>query len=479
MIVGLTGILKKIFNKDNPAPSATSIADPMVAGYNLNRESSLHHSICMAPSVNMLFAIDGTVKACCHNHENSLGRYPDQTIKEIWTSLDTQHFRQLLAQYKFLSGCSTCAFDYSSGNFDQMMAQTFDHLPQRPDYPSMMEFLYSNTCNLECVMCTGELSSSIRKNRDKLPPLRSPYDDAFIDQLEEFIPHLSEVRFSGAGEAFAIDINYPLWEKLITQNPKCIITVQTNGTILNARVRDFLERGNFNIGVSLDSLDKETFESIRINASYDQVIKNIEYFADYSLKRGKHMTISMCVMRQNWKELPAFVRFCNRTGALITFHKVWTPLKYAIYNLPAPVLESIYTELSSHTFPSGSALEIKNKNHYVYFVSVIKKWMEDAQSRSEGVDSMEHLSVEELDQYAKTRLQKYITGHTMLETDKEELIRICQQKIDDVLGLWNDEAKKRTLLTKLCLIKESELLPALKTQTIEKLYEMSVATADT
>jgi MoaA/NifB/PqqE/SkfB family radical SAM enzyme len=48
-------------------------------------------------------------------------------------------------------------------------------------YPSMLELELNNTCNLECVMCIGELSSSIRKNREKLPAIRSPYDEAFVE----------------------------------------------------------------------------------------------------------------------------------------------------------------------------------------------------------------------------------------------------------------------------------------------------------
>lgn len=45
-------------------------------------------------------------------------------------------------------------------------------------------------------MCRGEFSSTIRKNREGLPPIDSPYDAAFFDQVEEFIPHLQSSRFS-------------------------------------------------------------------------------------------------------------------------------------------------------------------------------------------------------------------------------------------------------------------------------------------
>ena len=54
----------------------------------------------------------------------------------------------------------------------------------------------------------------------------NPYDAAFVKQLEEFIPHLEEVKFYG-GEPFLIEIYYEIWEKIMELNPKVRISVQT------------------------------------------------------------------------------------------------------------------------------------------------------------------------------------------------------------------------------------------------------------
>ena len=119
--------------------------------------------------------------------------------------------------------------------------------------------LNSRIPNLECIMCYGNFSSSIRKNREKLPSTPTVYDEKFLESLDPIIPDLKYVKFLG-GEPFLINIYYEVWERIIECNPNCLIDVQTNGTILNDRVKDILERGNFRIGVSLDSLKKETYE---------------------------------------------------------------------------------------------------------------------------------------------------------------------------------------------------------------------------
>ena len=313
----------------------------VIAEYNKTRNAS-HNTFCHAPGVNMLFAQDGKVKACCHNLEFILGEYPKQSITEIWKSEAAGELRGYLKNYNLSHGCDICAADMNTRSYEEVSARHFDSLPVNKDYPVMMEFLMTNTWHLECVMCKGEYSSLIRKNREKLPPLVSPYDKNFIKQLEEFIPHLHETRFSGSGEAFAIDMNYEIWEMIIRLNPKCVIMVQTNGSYLNARIKDFLNRGNFRIGVSLDSLDRVNYESIRLNASFDRVMENIRYFSEYSRGKNEKFALALCVMRQNWRELPAFINFCNENNAVATLHKVWFPVEYALHSLSYKELTEVY-----------------------------------------------------------------------------------------------------------------------------------------
>ena len=146
-----------------------------IIGYNKSRPITADRtSFCYAPSVNMLFSQDGIVRVCCHNMEFSIGKYPEQSIAEIWKSEKANGLRQHMKDWDLSHGCQICDADLRMGSFEEVRASHFDYLPQHADYPTMMEFLLTNTCNLECVMCRGEYSSLIRKNREKLPPIASP-----------------------------------------------------------------------------------------------------------------------------------------------------------------------------------------------------------------------------------------------------------------------------------------------------------------
>ncbi|MBX7182795.1 MAG: radical SAM protein [Bacteroidia bacterium] len=383
------GFLKNFFPGSNTGKQASLNRFPYLGKYDETRPKEKRASLCWAPGTNMYFTQNGEVKVCCHNMEFVAGKYPEQRLKEIWKSASAQLMRADMKNYTLGKGCEICKMDLESGAFEEVRARHFDHIPIHPEYPTQMEFLLTNTCNLECVMCVGKFSSSIRKNVENLPPIPYVYDDAFLEELEEFIPYLKETRFSGSGEAFLIDANYQIWEKLVRLNPNCKIMVQTNGTVLNNRVKEILEKGNFHIGVSLDSLKKEVFEGIRPNAKFERVLEHIEFFAEYCRQGNRKFNISTCVMRQNWKEMPDFVKFSNGLGAVQTFHKVWNPRKFALNNLSSQDLDAIYSYLGQYDFETNTHLQALNRNHYHYFKNVVGDWKSEAIRREK---ELQHIS---------------------------------------------------------------------------------------
>jgi MoaA/NifB/PqqE/SkfB family radical SAM enzyme len=449
------------------APS--TIGDSLIEDYNKTRRPALKGSFCYAPGVNMLFGQDGKIRACCHNRVFILGEYPKQTIGEIWRSEAYKELRNYLKSFDLSHGCDICQADVNTLNFEEVRARHFDSLSLHPEYPTMMEFMLSNTCNLECVMCHGENSSLIRKNREKLPPIISPYDKAFISQLEEFIPYLTETRFSSAGEAFSIDMNYDIWEMIIRLNPKCIIMVQTNGSYLNGRIKDLLSRGRFRIGVSLDSLQKETYEAIRVNANFERVMQNISYFSEYSRNQNEKFVISLCVMRQNWKELPEFIRFCNANNAGANLHKVWLPLDNALHNLPYKELNDIHNYLSSFDYTTLNDVEGLNKRHYSYMVSTINGWKQNAFQVEQEGGTVDRLKEEDLLPFLQSRLRGSLENGVVTGKEATEIIEICTGKIMEVLHDYENNTDRTTILKLMCNVPAFKMLKSLRYSPTESL----------
>ena len=257
--------------------------------------------------------------------------------------------------------CKVCKNNIENGNFP--LARAYDTEYEIARYPSTMELELSNVCNFECKMCNGYLSSLIRKNRDKLPPLDIPYNDNFVEQLEEFIPHLKELRFNG-GEPFLHKLVYKVFDKVRAINPAIKITMATNGSVLNNKVKRALEDLNIHINLSLDSLDKETYENIRVNAKYERVLENLEYFVKYCKTNNRTFCLMVNPMRLNWWEMSDFVDFCNKRKIFLWYNTVHKPEHMAIWNLPKNELRNIYEQLSAKKIKKEFILDPSYK--YVY-----------------------------------------------------------------------------------------------------------------
>jgi len=384
--------------------------DPeLLAAYNRTRRTVNPSIFCHAPFTSMNFDQSGRVTVCCYNRTYHLGHYPENSVSEIWFGEEAMRLRRLMRRNELPRGCDICLDQFRSRNFGGLHARFYDKLAsrdRRPDdgfdaMPKVMEFEISNVCNLECTMCSGFFSSSIRRNRDRLPPIENPYDDGFAEQLAEFIPHLSEARFLG-GEPFLIKPYFGIWERMIEVNPDVLVSITTNGTILTDRVRSILERLQANIILSIDSLDPDGYERIRVNAQFDRVMSNLGYFRDYVRRKGTDINFAVCPMRQNWREMPRFLDYCNEAGIYLYFNSVVYPADATLKALPYDELAEV-AELLGRVVPTGgprSGVLRHNNDNYRDLVRQIEGYRDDraAYRYASSVDTASmswHLNVAE------------------------------------------------------------------------------------
>jgi radical SAM protein with 4Fe4S-binding SPASM domain len=348
----------------------------VLKAYNLHRPDGPREHVCYVPFTSLTFSWKGKVLACSYNRAVVVGNYPAQSVREIWFGKELKKLQEHMQHDDLTHGCQHCAYFIERGKLSGLKPYQFDayHDYRQHPYPRVFEFELSNTCNLECIMCNGFVSSSIRQNRDKLPPLPEPYDDAFVEQLREFVPHLKEMKFYG-GEPFLIRSYFGIMDLVMELNPSIKVFVITNGTVLNQRIKDLLERGNFHLAVSIDSLQKENYEYIRKNASFEQVMKNLEWFNSYAHSRQERISFSFTTQRANWHELPDVVNFCN-THDMIFFNSfLKDPQHLSLITLPAAQLSDIYNTLAAFDPPSGSWIERTNRQVYLDYLQYIKPYI--------------------------------------------------------------------------------------------------------
>lgn len=416
-------------------PSGPELSSEVIASYNAARGKPRSSHICHAPFSNMYFNVHGHCAPCWLTFIEP-DAYPQKSIREIWFGEKFQSLRKNLLAYNLTDMCNVCLKNLNGGNYTSVLARAYD-VNEPSDYPRMLELELSNTCNLECVMCIGELSSSIRKNREHLPPIHSPYDDAFVEQLEEFIPHLKELRFNG-GEPFLINTVYEIFKKVEKLNPGLKITIATNGTVLNNKVKEWLNKLNIHINFSLDSLTPSIYESIRVNAKFERVIEHFKFYHTYCKTNKRTLCVMVNPMRNNWHEMPDFIRFVNSHNVNIWFNTIHRPVEWSIWSLSAEELEKIYAQLGNFKFTNeekSAPLATYNIGIYQNLVEIqFKNWWLDAIEREKTKEIPEVLVDENS---ARSLLKDKITQYIYLNTnegEEQKKYRLQQvfEKLDNV-----------------------------------------------
>ena len=311
---------------------------------------------CYAPYASMYFHTNGDVVACCKNTSYVLGNVGQERLADIWRGRRATAMRKALRQYNFNLGCQFCEWQIEGRQFDQVYAKTtFDIATvtsEEPEWPSMMEFTVSNTCNLACIMCYGELSSTIRSQRDKLPPLPKVYGDQFFADLRPFLSHLKRAKFFG-GEPFLAQENYRIWEMMEQDKVRIPILITTNGTQWNSRVEHILDTFPWRVSISVDGATKATAESIRLNTHFETVIANVDRFIARARSGGGVVSLTYCLMRQNWHEFGDYLVFGEVRDAEIFVNTVVDPKDCSLYTLPVQDLLAIVTQMEAQDRERG------------------------------------------------------------------------------------------------------------------------------
>lgn len=458
-------IFNKIRNKfKSHSEKESNFPNEFIKSYYQSRTIADKRYLCHAPFNNMYFNSVGDIANCWLTFDNPEHYSEDRTLKEIWFGKKFSKLRENIKNFDLSTRCTTCLHYIENKNHVNVLAKAYDNDYPLSDFPTMMEFELTNTCNLECTMCTGLLSSAIRANRENLPKLQNPYGAKFVKELEEFIPYLHEARFNG-GEPFLIKIYYDIWEKIITINPKCKIVVATNGTVLTKKVKDTLERGNFHINISIDSLIPERYAEIRVNGNLNQVIENFNYFKDYCKEKKRNICVMINPMRTNWEEMPNFVEFCNKHNVHLWFNSIIHPEELSLWSLPYNELEVVYEKLNTIDFKKtieGRFNHIVKYNIETYnnlISNQIKTWMLEAKDRKDSVSIPQDKR-----EYFLQNLELYLNNIKKIE-QKEELY----SKIYDLEKLL-DENQQSLLYDVLAKTQIDFIYPYLSNSDVPSLF---------
>jgi len=303
---------------------------------------------CHAPFTSMYLDQHGLVRACCQNSFHLLGDVREDRLLDIWRGERTRELRRAMERDDLSSGCDFCAWQISAGQ--RPFSHWFEDFPvpaSDPEWPTQLELSITNTCNLQCVMCNGEWSSSIRSQREGRPPLEQVYGDDFFADLAEFVPHLERVKIYG-GEPFLSSETLRVMDLLVDDGGRVRCHLTTNGTQWTPRVERILDMLPVDVAVSIDGATAATYESIRVGSSWDKVMRNLDRFQERAARNDTGVTLTFCLMTLNWHEFADFCRMADARGIGSAVNTVTDPAQVSLYRLPTAELRTVVEHLE-HT----------------------------------------------------------------------------------------------------------------------------------
>jgi MoaA/NifB/PqqE/SkfB family radical SAM enzyme len=305
---------------------------------------------CHAPFTSLYLDQRGFARVCAANNAVPLGNLGRSTLREVWHGPVARSLRASFSAGGWGEGCEVCSWQADTTGEDQAFARIYDDLalpddPQ-PPWPTHLEFALGNTCNLQCVMCSGEQSSSIRRHREGFAPLPPAYPDRFFDELAEVLPGLERAKFLG-GEPFLVREHLRVWQLAVQLGLELPIHVTTNGTIWNDRVEWVLEHLPTSLAISLDGLRPETIAAVRVGADPAALFANLDRFQDYVERRGTYLGLTYCLMTQNWEEFGDFLLFAEERGLDVFVNSVVYPSVMSLYRLPPARLAEVVARLDA------------------------------------------------------------------------------------------------------------------------------------
>lgn len=283
-------------------------------------QESIKSIICLRPFYSLEINLRGNVSVCCPAWvRGMIGNVKEKSILEIWNDKPVRDMRRMMLEGQWQKICKpTCPtiMNYlltkqkaylheakAAAITEEILAGIRAGRVELHTKPTWINFANSRICNLKCVMCGG-----FYFKEDKM------LTERVMAEVKTFLPEVRELFLTGHGDPFARQDTRDLLLNLDSAvYPGLKINLLTNGLLL-PKYWDRIKHLNFGfINISVDAATKKTYEHVRKNGRWEELIRAFEV-VQANRNKFEAAYINMTVMRSNFREIPAFVELASYYG---------------------------------------------------------------------------------------------------------------------------------------------------------------------
>jgi len=281
---------------------------------------------CPKPFDNMAIDADGSVRVCCGDWlPTPIGNVRENSLSALWNSTVAQDIRASILDGTFrYCDHTTCPalVKNTLPRREEVVAQKFDIETSRtrlPYGPRSIGMGYDNTCNLKCPTCRPEI---IALRGDALAEA-----ERVQQEVLQLLPEVEFLLITGTGDALASHLYRSFLRNFDVQHwPRVRIGLMTNGLLFTPRMWESLRSAHPAIrGISI-SVDAATAATYAVNrgGDFNRLLANLAFAGDLVAAGSlEYFELSFVVQRNNFREMPQFVRLGLDLGATaILFQKL-------------------------------------------------------------------------------------------------------------------------------------------------------------
>lgn len=268
------------------------------------KELSKQDTFCALAWKEFNLKSDGNITPCCdYSRPYSLGNLKYKSIKDIINEKESKTLRYNMLNNIKSPGCESCYYSEKHGKESRRQIYNKKLFFSKDDAKkiTMQDGKVSNsdvifnkinlslesTCNLKCRCCSGDASTLIALEEEKLfknsynknKILNSQEKNVIFDNLKPSLLNVESIIFAG-GEPTLLKNQYRALEFLV-ENKKTDIELLfningSNLTYKNKSILDYWNKFNFvNVIFSIDGY-KNQFEYLRHGANWNITLQNIK-----------------------------------------------------------------------------------------------------------------------------------------------------------------------------------------------------------
>lgn len=261
---------------------------------------------CSRPYNAMHFDPNGYVRLCAWM-DISIGNILKEDIRDIWCGDIARKLRESFddGSFKYCRATS-CPF-LENDSLENLTEDEYKAKAVISDLPKDITIANDFVCNHSCPSCRSEL---FKADKD--------YLDRFSRASNVIIPLLNQADCfdaNGNGDLFSSPHMMSLLSKVQPVNPKCHISIETNGALFNEKNWSKISHfGKYDLSVVVtpNSFCEPIYSYLSGNhKDFSAIIKNLGFIRSLREKEiVNEYDISIVVQESNYQELPSFIQRC-------------------------------------------------------------------------------------------------------------------------------------------------------------------------